>query len=56
MDVLIAALSRLSYVAVITLAADGFEPPPTVPITHNLRPAQKDRRIKDELGINAFYP
>ena len=27
---------------------------PTVPITHYLRPAEKARRIRDELGIRAL--
>ena len=29
----------------------GVEPPPTVPITHHLRPAKENRRIRDELGF-----
>lgn len=29
----------------------GFAPPPTVPITHHLRPAKENRRIRDELGF-----
>ena len=26
-----------------------------VPITHNLRPAKKNRRIRNELGMNVLY-
>ena len=29
----------------------GFEPPPTVPVTHHLRPEKENRRIRDELGF-----
>ena len=55
MDVLTAALSRLSYTASAKhpQRAD-LNRQPTVPITHNLRPAVKKERRHEELAPTSF--
>jgi hypothetical protein len=45
---------RLSYARRNARADSNRQP--TVPITHNLRPAEKCRRIKNELGVKRALP